>query len=135
LSNGFVFPLASLPTVGQTQFAGFVSATPFSSLTFATTNDSWIVLDLLLANANTALPNATVSVPYTQVLLEQGGVGPLTWTIASGSLPPGMNLSASGVITGTPTSTGTFTFTVHLVDSSPAPKAVNSGSVTLTVQP
>ena len=135
LSNGFVLPLSALPAAGQTQFSGFVSATPFSALTLNINNDSWVVLDLLQATANTALTSATEGVPYTQVLLEQGGVGPLTWTLASGSLPPGMNLSSSGVITGTSATSGAYTFTVHLVDSSPTPKTVTSGSLTLTVRP
>ena len=135
LSNGFVLPLSALPAAGQTQFSGFVSATPFSSLTFNINNDSWVVLDLLQATANTALTSATEGVPYTQVLLEQGGVGSMTWTLASGSLPPGMNLSSAGVISGTPTVSGTYTFTVHLVDSSPTPKAATSGSLKLAVIP
>jgi fibronectin type 3 domain-containing protein len=46
-----------------------------------------------------------------------------------------MNLSSSGVITGTSATSGAYTFTVHLVDSSPTPKTVTSGSLTLTVRP
>jgi hypothetical protein len=135
LSNGFVLPLSSLPTAGHTQFSGFVSATPFSSLTFNTTNDSWVVLDLLVATANTALPSATEGVPYTQVLLEQGGLGPLTWTLASGGLPAGISLTPSGILTGTPSASGAFTFAVHLVDSGNPQKSVTSGSFTMNVQP
>jgi hypothetical protein len=135
LSNGFVLPLSNLPPVGQTQFSGFVAATPFSSLTLNITNDSWVVLDLLLATANTALPNATEGVPYTQVLLEQGGVGHLTWTLASGSLPPGLSLSPNGILVGTPLASGAFTFAVHLVDSSSPQKAVTSGSLMMNVIP
>jgi uncharacterized repeat protein (TIGR01451 family) len=41
---------------------------------------------------------------------------PFTWTIDSGALPPGLSLSAAGAITGTPTATGTFKFTMKLVD-------------------
>jgi uncharacterized protein YjbI with pentapeptide repeats len=134
-SNGFVLPLSNLPAVGHTQFSGFVSATPFSSLTFNTTNDSWVVLDLLLATASTALPSATEGGPYTQVLLEQGGVGPLTWTLASGGLPTGMSLTPSGILTGSPTASGAFTFAVHLVDSSNPQKSVTSGSFTMNVLP
>jgi uncharacterized protein YjbI with pentapeptide repeats len=132
LSNGFVLPLSNLPGVGHTQFSGFVSATPFSSLTFNTTNDSWVVQDVLLATANTALPSATLGVPYTQVLLERGGVGPLTWTLASGTLPTGISLSPGGILTGTPTASGTFTFAVNLVDSS-APQKTTVASFTLQV--
>jgi uncharacterized repeat protein (TIGR01451 family) len=42
---------------------------------------------------------------------------PFTWTVDSGMLPPGLSLSTAGEITGTPTETGTFTFTLKLVDS------------------
>ena len=42
---------------------------------------------------------------------------PFTWTVQSGTLPPGLELSSAGAITGTPTETGTFLFTMKLVDS------------------
>ncbi|HEY6416902.1 MAG TPA: putative Ig domain-containing protein, partial [Acidimicrobiales bacterium] len=42
---------------------------------------------------------------------------PFTWTVDSGTLPPGLSLSSAGAITGTPTAAGTFTFTLRLVDS------------------
>jgi uncharacterized repeat protein (TIGR01451 family) len=42
---------------------------------------------------------------------------PFTWTVHSGTLPPGLSLSSAGAITGTPTATGTFHFTMKLVDS------------------
>lgn len=133
LSNGFVLPLSSLTTVGHTQFAGFVSATPITTLAYNVANDDWVVLDVLLGTANVALPNATQGQPYTQILLEQGGVGPLTWTLASGALPPGINLSASGILLGTPTASGTYSFSVHLVDSSSPQKSVTSATLTLNV--
>jgi hypothetical protein len=41
---------------------------------------------------------------------------PFTWTVASGTLPPGLALSSAGAISGTPTAAGTFHFTVKLVD-------------------
>ena len=42
---------------------------------------------------------------------------PFTWTVASGTLPPGLSLSSAGAITGTPTAAGTFHFTMKVVDS------------------
>jgi uncharacterized repeat protein (TIGR01451 family) len=42
---------------------------------------------------------------------------PFTWTVDSGKLPPGLSLASAGEITGTPTATGTFNFTMKLVDS------------------
>jgi hypothetical protein len=133
LSNGFVLPLSSLTTVGHTQFAGFVSATPITTLAYNVANDDWVVLDVLLGTANVALPNAIQGQPYTQILLEQGGVGPLTWTLAGGALPPGINLSASGILLGTPTASGAYSFSVHLVDSSNPQKSVTSATLTLNV--
>lgn len=54
--------------------------------------------------------------PVTQ-LMASGGASPYTFTIPVGSLPSGMNLSASGLLNGTPTSFGTFPFTVRATDS------------------
>ena len=42
---------------------------------------------------------------------------PFTWTIDSGTLPPGLSLSSGGAIRGTPTAAGTFNFTMKVVDS------------------
>ena len=42
---------------------------------------------------------------------------PFTWTVDSGTLPPGLSLSSGGAITGTPTAPGTYNFTMKLVDS------------------
>jgi hypothetical protein len=45
-------------------------------------------------------------------------VTPFTWKVVSGALPPGLTLASSGAITGTPTKTGTFDFTVQATDTS-----------------
>jgi len=59
----------------------------------------------------TSLPNGTINTVYNQTLTATGTV--TTWSIDSGSLPAGLSLdSASGVMSGTPTATGTFNFTV-----------------------
>ena len=42
---------------------------------------------------------------------------PYTWSVASGDFPPGLNLSPAGTISGTPTQSGIFDFTVMLTDS------------------
>ncbi len=65
----------------------------------------------------TSLPNGDVGVAYSATLSATGGTPPYSWSVASGSLPPGLSLSASGTISGTPTATGSYTFTIRVTDS------------------
>jgi YVTN family beta-propeller protein/uncharacterized repeat protein (TIGR03803 family) len=61
---------------------------------------------------------AQVGVAYSSALVASGGVAPYTFSITSGSLPPGLTLNTStGAITGTPTTAGTYNFTAQVVDS------------------
>jgi large repetitive protein len=81
-----------------------------------------------LAITTTSLPQASVNLLYSQTLAATGGVLPYMWSLSSGSLPPGLSLSSSGAITGTPTLVGVFTFTVSVTDS-----ASNSAAQMLTI--
>ena len=56
-------------------------------------------------------PSGIVGTEYTTTLTAIGDA-PITWTLESGSLPDGLILSPAGVISGTPTASGTFNFTV-----------------------
>jgi hypothetical protein len=68
----------------------------------------------------TSLPSARRNRFYSQTLQATGGVLPRTWSLSVGNLPPGLSLNAqSGVISGTPTSRGTWRFTVRVQDSQP----------------
>jgi hypothetical protein len=75
--------------------------------------------DLMSFNIITSsLPSGTGGSAYSQTLQASGGTIPYTWSITSGSLPSGLSLNSSnGIISGTPTSAGTYTFTVQLRDS------------------
>lgn len=64
------------------------------------------------------LYTGTINQSYSQTLQASGGTEPYTWSIITGSLPPGLSLNSSiGTVSGTPTSTGTFNFTVQVTDS------------------
>lgn len=68
-------------------------------------------------NPNT-LPAATVGATYNQSLAPSGGTAPYTFSLTEGALPAGLSLSAAGVLSGTPTRSGDFNFTVRATDAS-----------------
>ena len=72
-----------------------------------------------------SLPNGQVGSPYSQQLSASGGTGPYTYFVTSGSLPPGISLSSGGLLSGTPTSNGTFNFGVTAVDANSCPGSRN----------
>ncbi len=82
-----------------------------------------------------SLPAAQVNLPYSQTLSASGGTAPYSFAVTSGALPAGLTLSSAGVLSGTPTASGTFTFTVTATDSSTGTGAPFSAvdSYTLTV--
>ena len=63
------------------------------------------------------LPNGNVGVAYSQTLTASGGSSPYTFAKISGNLPTGLTLSSGGVLSGTPTAAGSFTFTIDAKDS------------------
>lgn len=65
-----------------------------------------------------ALPDGLSSVSYEQTVTVSGGAGPFEFTHIAGSLPPGVSLSPSGVLSGTPTTAGTYHFTLLATDAS-----------------
>jgi hypothetical protein len=71
----------------------------------------------VLQVTTTSLPNGAVSTAYSQTLSASGGSGTYSsWSLTNGTLPPGLTLS-SGVISGTPTTVGSWDFTVRVTDS------------------
>jgi hypothetical protein len=65
------------------------------------------------------LPSGTASVPYTSTFSGVGGNQPYTWALAPGSpgLPPGLQLSSSGLLAGTPTDADVFDFAVRMTEA------------------
>jgi hypothetical protein len=82
----------------------------------------------------TSLPDARRGIAYTTTLAVAGGQTPLNWSKAAGTLPPGLNLNAAtGTITGTALSTGTWSFTVRVADSA-APSSADTQVLSLRVR-
>ena len=74
---------------------------------------------LVITNGTDQLRDGNVGVAYEASLFPGGGVPPYTWSHVAGTLPPGLSVQASpGRVLGTPTTAGTFTFTVRVNDSS-----------------
>lgn len=112
--------------------AGVISGTPSSAGTSAFTvavkdsgspqqmtslQESLTVAAPGLAITTTSLSNAKDGSSYTAPLSATGGTPGYTWSISSGTLPPGLSLSSAGVISGTPTASGSFAFTIAVKDS------------------
>jgi hypothetical protein len=66
----------------------------------------------------TTLPTGSVNVAYSQQITPSGGTAPYMYGLALGStLPPGVTLSPSGLLSGTPTTGGSYTVNVQVTDS------------------
>jgi large repetitive protein len=72
----------------------------------------------LVITSGPCCPDGTVGTSYHTNFFADGGVQPYTWSIPSGQLPPGLRLQASppAGLSGTPTTPGTYTFTVRVTD-------------------
>lgn len=90
------------------------------------------VLASKLAVTTTSLSGATAGTAYSATLKASGGTTPYSWTVASGTLPAGLSLQSSGLLSGTTTQTGQFSFTVQVADSS-STKQTATRSLTLAV--
>lgn len=88
----------------------------------------------LVITTASQLPNGQKYQAYSANLAATGGWPSYTWTVTSGSLPSGLELSSSGAITGTPAATGTSNFTAQVSDLQ-NPPATASRSFSITVDP
>jgi hypothetical protein len=117
----------SLPTGLTLSSTGSISGTPSSGTTSFTARVAdangrvalrTLTLPVYVAPLVTtaSLPDAVRSQPYSATLTASNGRAPLSWS-HTGSLPSGLSLSASGVISGTPTASGSASFTVSVLDA------------------
>ena len=125
-----------LPTVGGS-LAGTVNLTDNSLNAVAPNNVQQISLsgtgvDIVITTAS--LSNGVVNIAYTGATFSaSGGTAPYTWSVVSGSLPAGLSLSSTtGVLSGTPTTAGNYSFTFEATDAN---SFTGNRNYTLTVLP
>ncbi|MBV6782890.1 autotransporter domain-containing protein [Xanthomonas campestris pv. trichodesmae] len=87
--------------------------------------------DAVVTISPASLPAATAGSAYSQTLTASGGTPGYTFVVSAGALPAGLTLSASGVLSGTPTASGSFNFTATATDS--GTPTSGSRAYTLTV--
>jgi hypothetical protein len=80
-------------------------------------------LTIVPPGSGSTLFPGTVGQPYAQNFFLSGGAAPYTWSVGAGQLPPGLALQtfndprdANNELAGTPTTPGTFTFTMQVTD-------------------
>ncbi len=79
---------------------------------------------ILKITTESPLPDATQGEPYSVTLQATGGDYPFTWSLSSGELPAGLALNPkTGVLSGTPTSAGKFSFKVTVTNSAKPPQS------------
>jgi PKD repeat protein len=78
------------------------------------------------------LPPIPWNISYSETITASGGMEPYTYSVTTGTLPTGLSLSTGGIISGTPTATGTFPFTITAIDTN---SFTGTQSYSLTVVP
>jgi hypothetical protein len=112
------------------------------------TSKSWVSIGVSLKGAVAAIPLAItnlntapintgqVGLAYSYTFAAVGGTAPYTWAVTSGALPTGLALATStGLLSGTPTSTLTKTFTVRVTDAVAATASKSFNMRVLPVRP
>jgi len=114
LSSGGV--LSGTPTQTGT-FTITVKATDSNGCSGIGANYTLTIACPAITVTNPAVSSGTAGTPFSQTFTQSGAVGTATFSLASGTLPSGLTLSASGVLSGSPTQSGSFTITVKVTDS------------------
>jgi methionine-rich copper-binding protein CopC len=139
----FALTSGTLPTGMSLTSGGLLSGTPTAAGTYTFTvtatdangcSGSVTVTLSVTCPAITVSPgtltNATAGAAYAPVTFTASGAPTaVTFAVTSGTLPAGMTLTSGGLLSGTPTATGTFSFTVTATDANGC-----SGAVSVTLQ-
>lgn len=121
----FIFPILDAGVYDVTAGGSPVSGSPFTVTDIGRTiefdaSSAAIVIGLSATPVITTacpMPDGTQGSAYSQTATATGGTPPYTWDISSGALPTGISMNSSGVFSGTPSGTGTATFTLRVTDA------------------
>lgn len=110
--------LSGTPTAVTTTPAAFtVTGTDAKGHTGTANYTISITARPVLTLTPTSLQTGEAQLAYSQVLSASNGTAPYTFAVTQGALPAGITLSASGLLSGTPTAAGNYSFTVTATDS------------------
>jgi hypothetical protein len=130
-STGAITGTPTAPASGALGFTVKDSSSPAQSTTASL---NLLISAATLAVTTTSLPSGQMGSPYTATLTATGGTPPLTWSVTSGTLPPGLALAAaSGTISGTPSAPVANTPLTFTVADSDNPQQIKTLSATLTI--
>ena len=90
---------------------------------------------LPLSITTTSLSAGQINKAYSSTLAATGGTPPHSWTLTAGTLPAGLALASTGVISGTPTATATRTPLTFKVTDSGTTAQTQSATLTMTISP
>jgi len=123
--NSSTGAITGSPTAaGTSNFSLQVKDSSPTPQTASATTSILVVATLKIATASLAVPQ--IQKAYSTTLTTSGGMAPYVWSVAAGALPTGLSLNSStGVISGTPTTAGTYAFTLRVDDPPSLPQTAS----------
>jgi hypothetical protein len=129
-ATGLISGVPTAAAAGTDTFS--VAVTDSENPQVSTDIQETVLITPLLSVITTSLPSGTEGDPYSAGVRATGGFTPYTWSIVSGSLPPGLFFTPGGGIQGTPMQPSDASFTVQVQDSSD-PAEVAQQELTISI--
>jgi hypothetical protein len=126
--------LSGTPTQGGS-FPITVTVTDANSCTGTSATYTIVITCPIITITNPANGNGTANSAFSETFSQSGGQGTITWALTTGTLPTGLTLNpATGVVSGTPTQTGSFPITVTATDGNGCPGTSSTYTITISCQ-